>query len=97
MARQLKIKSIKQRGDYWHIRAGKSHIEVCGKTKADLRQWIREQFRENDDFLLALALAAWIKRDPQLDAPETVVGKTITLDLDGNLNTVDGIVRVTNG
>lgn len=94
MAKSIRIKSIDQRGEYWHIRVGKSHIEIPGKNKAALRQWIREQFRESDDFLLALGLAAWIERDPQMDSPDIVVGKTITLDLTGNLSQADGIVRV---
>lgn len=94
MAKSIRIKSIEQRGEDWHIRVGKSHIEIPGKSKAALRQWIREQFRESDDFLLALGLATWIERDPQMDSPDIVVGKTITLDLTGNLSQADGIVRV---
>lgn len=97
MARSVRIKSIEQRGKYWRIHYGKSVVEIPGKNKAALKRWIREQLEDSDELILAISLAAWIRRDPELMSPETVVGKTGILDLEGNLDSVDGIVRLSNG
>lgn len=94
MARSLRIKSIEQVGNTWRIRVGKTLLEIPGKGKAALRQWIREQLAESDEALVAIVFAAWLKQDPELDNPGILVGKTATLDLAGNLMQTDGIVRV---
>lgn len=89
----IRIKSITHLSNgITRIRHGKSEVEITG-GKSGFRQWIRDQIRDNEDFLLTLALAVWIKRDPQLSTPDLVVGKTVTLDLAGSLDHADGIVR----
>jgi len=91
---KAKIKSIEQRGEYWHIRYGKTHIEIPGKTKAALRQWIRGQIEDSGDFAVIVILAAILKQDSELTNISSLVGKTAVLDLLGNRNSVDGIVRL---
>lgn len=91
MAKSLTIKSIDQRADRTYIRIGKTEIEVPG-SKAELKAFVRSRFSEED--LLALALAAWMARDPELNNPNALVGKTITLDLGGRVNYADAILRI---
>lgn len=75
------------------MRYGKSEVEIPG-GKREFRQWIKEQFSDADELLLAIALACHVEREPQLKELDSLAGKTITLDLSGNLSSVDGIVRV---
>lgn len=91
MARSITIKAIDRRADRTYIRVGKEEIEVPGNL-ADLKAWIRQQFDEKD--LLAIALAVYLARDPDMSNPSLIVGRTITLDLAGRVNHADAVVRV---
>lgn len=91
MARSITIRSIERRADRTYIRVGKEEIEVPG-TVTELRQWIRSQFDENQ--LLALALAVYLARDPDLSNPGMIVGRTVTLDLVGRVNHADAVLRI---
>lgn len=93
MARSVKLKSIRARNNSIIVRYGKSEVEIPG-GKRELRQWVKEQVSDADEFLLAIALACQLERDPQLNDVSSIEGKTITLDLSGNLASVDGIVRL---
>lgn len=95
MARSITIKSIDRRSDRTYIRVGKSEIEVPCTTKAELREWVRQQFDVADDeFLLRLFLAIYLARDPELTSPNSIVGRTLTFDPAGRLNYPDSVVRV---
>lgn len=76
----------------YRIRAGKREVEVPGDAD-DLKRWIREQFDDAD--LLAFALALWAARNPSLDNPAMIVGKTLTLDFTANVGLANAVVRVT--
>lgn len=91
MARSITIRSIDRRADRTYIRYGKDEVEVPGDLDA-LRAWIRQQFDEKD--LLALALAVYLARDPNMTNPAQIVGRTITLDLAGRINIADAVLRV---
>lgn len=73
---------------------GRSEVEVPADTLAELRAWVRQQFDERDDFLLALALAAYFARDPDLSNPSLILNRTLTVDLTGRLNYPDSVLRV---
>jgi hypothetical protein len=94
MARSLTIKAIDRRADRTYIRFGDSEIEIHGSTLADVRQWVREQFEESDEKLLALALACYFARDPDVLNPAQIVGRTVTLNLQGRVDLANGILRV---
>jgi hypothetical protein len=94
MARSITIKAIDRRADRTYIRVGKSEIELHVTTIAELREWVRQQFEESDEKILALALACLFARDPNLTNPNQIVGRTITLNLSGTVNTAGAVLRV---
>lgn len=91
MAKSLTIRQIETRGDVTYVRVGKHEEEINGGA-AGLKRWIRERFDEEQ--LLALGMACWLARDPDLSNPAMVVGRTITLDLAGKVNYADGVIRI---
>lgn len=94
MARSITIQSIDRRAGVTYINlAGKHQVEIPGNVEA-LKAWIRSQFSEQDDLLLAIALAAYLARDPDLTNPGMIVGRTLTIDLAGRLNYPDSVLRV---
>lgn len=95
MARSLTIRSVERRADRAYIRFGKNEIEVPAANLQELREWIRSRLDESDETLVALALACWLARDNNLATPATIVGKTITLNLQGSLTATNAVFRVT--
>lgn len=91
MARTIRIKAIDHRDDRTFVRVGKEEIEIPG-DRAELRQWIRQQFDE--EAVLALALACYLRRHPNLDNPAFLVGKQVTLDLSGRVDLPNAVVRI---
>lgn len=77
-----------------YIRVGRSEIEIPAADLPGIRQWIREQFDELDETLVAIAMACWLARDNNFSTPNQMVGRTITLDLQGRLNYPDSVFRV---
>lgn len=77
---------------FYRIRHGKREIEVPGDVN-ELKRWIRSQFDDNE--LLAFALALWMARNPSLDNPAMIVGRTLTLDFTAQVNLANAVVRVT--
>lgn len=75
----------------YRIRAGKREIELPGDVN-DLKRWIRQQFDDTD--LLAFALALWMARNPSLDNPAMIVGRTLTLDFTNRVDLANAVVRV---
>lgn len=95
MARSFIIKAIERRADKTYIRVGKSEVEIPCETKAELREWVRQQLDvDNEEKLLALALAIYFARDPEMTNPASIVGRTFTFDPAGRLNYPDSVVRV---
>lgn len=102
MARSITFKKIAREsrptGDVVLIRAGKTEIEIpvrADNVAADVRNWVREWINEDiDEFMIKLGLALWLKRNPNMGNPGQLVDKTLTFDLDGPLNTANGIVRL---
>lgn len=74
------------------IRHGKQEVEVPGDAE-EFKRWIRSQFDENQ--LLAFALALWVARNPAMDNPNMVVGRTLTLDFTNRVDLANAVVRVT--
>lgn len=91
MARSLTIRAIDRRSDRTYIRVGKDEHEIPGDADA-LKGWIRERFGEEQ--LLALSLAVWLARDPDMSNPGMIVGRTATIDLAGRVNHADAVFRV---
>jgi hypothetical protein len=56
-------------------------VEIPGGM-AEFREWIREQLKDADETLVAIALAQWLAKNPNEGADFSgIEGKTITLDL----------------
>lgn len=94
MARSITIRSIDRRADRAYVRVGKSEIEIPANNAEELKAWVREQFNDSDERMLAFALAMWIARNPDLSSPQQIVGRTFTLDFAGRVNYPDAVVRV---
>lgn len=94
VARSITISDIDRRADKTYVRVGRHEIELPVTDIAGLRQWVREQFDETEEKLLAIALACLLARDPNLTNPAQIVGRTITLDLTGRVNYPDSVFRV---
>ena len=95
MARSLVISAIDRQGAKTYIRWGNHEAEIDGGLPG-VKQWVREQIREADEVLVALALEAYFARDPNLTTPAQLVGKTVTLDLAaGKVSYADALLRIT--
>ena len=70
MARSVKIKTLRTRNDSTVVRYGKSEVEVSG-GKRGFREWVKEQVRDSDEFLLAIALACLLDTEEYL-SPSSV-------------------------
>ena len=96
MARTTKIVKVDRRGQrctlVTHRFGGqKGQIEIQGGVPA-FRDWINEQVKENDEFLIALLLKWWLVNNPGSTDFSTLEGKTITVDFTAAVNS--GIVTV---
>lgn len=94
MARSVTIDSVKRQNGKVYIRFGKSELEIPAASVAEFREWVREQFDETDEFIVKFALAMLLARDPNLTNPGIIVGKTITLNLQGSVNGTNPVVKV---
>jgi hypothetical protein len=94
MARSITIRAIDRRADRTYVRVGSSEIEIPASSAEELKAWIRAQFDDSDERMLAFALAMWISRNPDLSNPGQIVGRTFTLDFAGRVNYPDSVVRV---
>jgi hypothetical protein len=94
MARSITISSIARVNGTSYITVGKRVIEIPG-GESGIKDWIRAQFPDADESLLALGLAAYLARDPNMTNPGIIVGKTLTLDLQGRLTNPDAVLKVT--
>jgi len=93
MARSITIRSIDRRQGRTYIRVGKSEVEIPGGLP-EVKEWVRQQFEESDEKLLALALACYFARDPDATNPSQIVGRTITINLAGRLDLANAVLRV---
>jgi hypothetical protein len=96
VARSARITKIERRGTkFTHVtfRSGgeKGGIEIPGGMP-EFRQWIREQVKDNSEFLVVLGLAQWLAKNPGSVNFTEIEGKTITLDLEAAATA--GIVTV---
>lgn len=93
MAKSLVISAIDRQGSKTYIRHGNTEVEIDGGLPG-VKEWVRSQIRENEETLLAIALAAYFARDPNITNPAQLVGKTVTLDLTGRINYPDSVLRI---
>jgi hypothetical protein len=71
----------------------RGEVEISGGI-ADFRDWIREQLKDADETLVAIALAQWLAENPtEAGDFSAIEGKLITLDLTADPST--GLLTVT--
>lgn len=86
MPRSTRITKIDRRGprctlvNFRH-NGIKGQLEIPGGMAA-FRDWINEQVKDNEEFLIALALKQWLVKNPGSTDFSTIEGKLITLDFE---------------
>lgn len=86
MERSTRITKIDRRGaratliTYRHGGV-KGQLEIPGGMSA-FRDWINEQVKENEEFLIALALKHWLVNNPGSTDFSAIEDKLITLDFE---------------
>lgn len=95
MAISRTITAIDRRAGRVYVRIGGVEVEIAATNVTELREWVRLKFDESEEYLLAIALALLLARDPDLTNPGQIVGRTITLNLNGALNQTGAVIRVT--
>lgn len=90
---QITLRSIRRLDDRTYITVGDTQYEIPGITES-LRDWIAQQLRDPEMVLLALLLAIWEQSDPTLSNVEVLSGKTISLDLSGDVLAEDRVLRI---
>lgn len=86
MAKSTRITRIDRRGPRCTLityRHGgvKGQLEIQGGMPA-FRDWINEQVKDSEEFLIALALKQWLAKNPGSTDFSSIEGKLITLDFD---------------
>ncbi len=97
MPRVARITKVDRRGPRctlvrWRGGGERGEIEIPGGM-SEFRDWIREQLKDADETLVAIALAQWLAKNPNEGNDFSgIEGKVITLDL--NAIPATGILTV---
>ena len=76
-AKSITISEITRTNGQVYLRYGKKGLLF--PSVAAFRDWVTDS--DSDETLLRLAFGIWARRNPALDRPQDIVGRTITLDL----------------